>query len=575
VITGPQKESARSPLPMADLRHEQDAIQTGYGRQSAARPPRSDDGNALIGRVLGSYRILALLGEGGMGRVYEAEHTMLGRKVALKLLRPEYAVRRDAVHRFFQEARAVNTIGHQNIVDVTDFVELETGETFIIMELLRGRDLGDLQRELPMPMPLHRAMQIALQVCDGLEAAHRSGIIHRDLKPDNIFVLNDSARAASVKLLDFGVAKLQGEAAASSSYQTAAGSVIGTPAYMSPEQASGLTVDNRSDIYSLGAILYELFTGHPVFRARSFGEFVIKHMNHAPIPPRELENAPKIPTALERVILRCLEKDPIQRYQSVSELRDDLARATATVETNVDDTRFYETGSGRRRRTKYLLIGAGVVALAAVAFFLAAGITPGELGGKLTDTSGGRGATGSKGSTVAATDQALAEAGLSQAEHNGATQPIVSSPSGSKPGEPKAIAKIMLDSRPAGAEVYREGEPQSLGRTPLILRLTNIGESVRFRFELLGYHPRTETVIVAHNNLVDVPLITNTGDAPRGRRAQRHRRPRSKDGPLARPIVAGTKDGASGTSPAPTVKEKPKARPEQKIGPGEVVDPFK
>ncbi|MCK5796860.1 MAG: serine/threonine protein kinase, partial [Deltaproteobacteria bacterium] len=307
----------------------------GPRRRRRRDEPRIDPN---LGRVLGSYRILSLIGAGGMGQVYMAEHTMLGRKVALKLLRPEYAVKRDAVHRFFQEARAVNAIDHENIVDITDYVELDSGETFFIMELLEGKDLSDYLRKADQPIPLHQAMDIALQVCDALHAAHGKHIIHRDLKPDNIFIVNSGTRRWFVKLLDFGVAKLQDAAAEDASYQTAVGSVIGTPAYMSPEQASGLPIDHRSDIYSFGAILYEMFTGHPVFRAKSFGEFVVKHMNDQPIPPRDLANAPKLPMALEGVILRCLEKDPDKRYATVADLREDLARATATVETVVKMT---------------------------------------------------------------------------------------------------------------------------------------------------------------------------------------------------------------------------------------------
>jgi serine/threonine protein kinase len=236
-------------------------------------------------------------------------------------------------------------------------------------------------------------MQISMQVCDGLEAAHAANIVHRDLKPDNIFVL-ETKKPNFVKILDFGVAKLQGHDV-NNSWQTAAGSVIGTPAYMSPEQASSIPVDNRSDIYSLGAILYELFTGHPVFRAKSFGEYVVKHMNDMPVPPRELPNAPKIPLALERVILKCLEKDPKDRYQSVEALRDDLARATATVETAV---RTIAPPAPKWRRSNLLLvpIGIGVLALAVGAFLWASGM----IGGDPPPNKGSAAATGSGAKTA-------------------------------------------------------------------------------------------------------------------------------------------------------------------------------
>ncbi len=252
--TGPmQPEHLRvdplRPDPTASLRRGGSAAAMAQSRprpRSAVRKPKSrleDRIDSNLGSVLGSYRIVSAIGEGGMGRVYLAEHVKLGRKVALKLLRPEYAVKRDAVSRFFKEAQAVNRIRHENIVDITDFVELETGETFIIMELLEGDDLADLTRKADQPMPLHRAMQIALQVCDALEAAHRVGVIHRDLKPDNIFILNTPTKKDFVKLLDFGVAKLLGESTESDGWQTAAGSVIGQSPAAGTSVQPGSAVD--------------------------------------------------------------------------------------------------------------------------------------------------------------------------------------------------------------------------------------------------------------------------------------------------------------------------------------------
>lgn len=274
-----------------------------------------------IGSTLGSYRVSELLGKGGMGYVFRAEHVKLGREVALKLLRSDYAKRRDAVARFFQEARTVNRVRHRNIVDVTDFVELDDGTTFIIMELLSGTSLGKWSRT-GVDMP--RALAVLVQICDGLAAAHQVGVVHRDLKPDNVIIVPTSDGAELVKLLDFGVAKLLNRDDEDLGVQTAAGSVIGTPAYMSPEQAGGMVVDARSDIYSLGAIMYELFSGQPMFRGRSFGEYVRKHLTEQPVPPRATPAGASIDPRLEALILRCLEKDPNQRFSSILELRDAL-----------------------------------------------------------------------------------------------------------------------------------------------------------------------------------------------------------------------------------------------------------
>ncbi|HET9992320.1 MAG TPA: serine/threonine-protein kinase [Kofleriaceae bacterium] len=302
-------------------------------RASSVPPPlprNPDDPELRLDQVLGTYRLMELLGKGGMGYVYRAEHTKLGREVALKLLRADYARRRDAVSRFFQEAKTVNRVRHRNIVDVTDFVELDDGTTFIIMELLRGNSLGKWSRS---GVDLPRALAVLVQICDGLGAAHAVGVIHRDLKPDNVIVVPTSDGAEMVKLLDFGVAKLVNRDDEDVGFQTQAGSVIGTPAYMSPEQAGGMAVDQRSDIYSLGAIMYELFCGQPLFRGRSFGEYVRKHLTELPVPARQTKGGEHIDPQLEALIMRCLAKEPDQRFGHILELRDGLLHMLGVSET--------------------------------------------------------------------------------------------------------------------------------------------------------------------------------------------------------------------------------------------------
>jgi serine/threonine protein kinase len=291
-----------------------------------------DDPNSRLGEILGVYRLDELLGKGGMGYVYRAEHVKLGREVALKLLRSDYARRRDAVLRFFQEAKTVNRVRHRNIVDVTDFVELDDGTTFIIMEFLRGQSLGRWARSGAVDLP--RALAVLVQICDGLGAAHAVGVIHRDLKPDNVIVVPTSDGAELVKLLDFGVAKLLNRDDEDLGFQTAAGSVIGTPAYMSPEQAGGMAIDHRSDIYSLGAIMYELFCGQPMFRGRSFGEYVRKHLTEMPVLPHQTQGGANIDHRLEALILRCLEKDPNARFGHILELRDGLLHMLGGIDTH-------------------------------------------------------------------------------------------------------------------------------------------------------------------------------------------------------------------------------------------------
>ena len=312
-----------------DAREERTKVESPSGRnhlpRPASRPPPTprhpDDPEQRIDSVIGSYRLIELLGKGGMGYVYRAEHVKLGREVALKLLRADYARRRDAVLRFFQEAKTVNRVRHRNIVDVTDFVELDDGTTFIIMELLQGQSLGKWARS---GVDLPRALAVLVQICDGLGAAHAVGVIHRDLKPDNVIVVPTSDGAELVKLLDFGVAKLLNRDDEDIGFQTAAGSVIGTPAYMSPEQAGGMAIDHRSDIYSLGAIMYELLAGQPMFRGRSFGEYVRKHLTELPPPVHQTQGGANVDPRLEALVMKCLAKAPEERFGHILELRDGL-----------------------------------------------------------------------------------------------------------------------------------------------------------------------------------------------------------------------------------------------------------
>ena len=306
---------------------------------ATARPPTrppplprtAEDPDQRLGAMLGSYRVLEVLGKGGMGFVYRAEHVKLGREVALKLLRADYAQRKDAVARFIQEARTVNRVRHRNIVDVPDILELEDGTTIIVMEFLRGSSLGKWARQ---GIDLPRALAVLVQICDGLSAAHAVGVVHRDLKPDNVIVVPTSDGAELVKLLDFGVAKLLNRDDEDVGFQTAAGSVIGTPAYMSPEQAGGMAIDARSDIYSLGAIMYELFCGQPMFRGRSFGEYVRKHLTELPVRPRATPGGAHLDERIEAVILRCLEKDPDYRFPTILEVRDALLHLLGGLETH-------------------------------------------------------------------------------------------------------------------------------------------------------------------------------------------------------------------------------------------------
>ncbi len=290
-----------------------DGSQTYEAAQNQAPPA-----DPMIGRVVdGRYRIEQKIGEGGMGMVYMATHTTLQKKLALKVLRGDNSRDSDVVQRFMQEAQAATSIGHANIIDISDFGRLSDGSVYFVMEYLDGTSLSDMIKR-GGSVAMHEAIHIVRQIASALEAAHARGIVHRDLKPDNIFVIRQGNDHRFVKVLDFGVAKVGGAA----SKLTKTGMVFGTPHYMSPEQAAGHSVDQRTDIYAVGVIMYEMFSGKVPFDADTFMGILSKHMFQPPERPTDLQGQSLGP--LEAVILRSLEKNPDHRYLSMAELLADL-----------------------------------------------------------------------------------------------------------------------------------------------------------------------------------------------------------------------------------------------------------
>jgi serine/threonine-protein kinase len=274
----------------------------------------------MVGQVLADrYRIIKLLGEGGMGQVYEAQHVNINKRFAIKLLRPEIVSNPEAVQRFRQEAWSASSIGHDNIIEIDDFATLPTGAVYLAMEYLAGGSLSDRMKK-PQPLALGEALNIFAQVSSGLQAAHEKAIIHRDMKPENIFLASKHGHTL-VKILDFGIAKVSG---AESSSLTRTGAIFGTPHYMSPEQALGKPLDHRSDIYSVGVIMYEVFTGRVPFEAESFMGILTKHITSEPKRPTEIAPDREIPLEIENVILRAMAKEPSDRYASMAELMNDL-----------------------------------------------------------------------------------------------------------------------------------------------------------------------------------------------------------------------------------------------------------
>ncbi|HVY28567.1 MAG TPA: protein kinase [Polyangiaceae bacterium] len=289
------------------------------GTALVARVGWDPSADALIGTTVdGRYEVLSVIGEGGMGTVYEVRHRLLGKRFALKALRKDLAMDGEIAARFIQEARTAAAVSHPGLVEITDFGRLESGQVYFVMELLGGQSLAALLRQ-GGPLPAARGLSIVRQLVHALKAAHDANIVHRDLKPDNIHVSPGSGDTDFVKIVDFGLAKVIG-----SSKLTRSGMVFGTPHYMSPEQAAGELVDHRADIYALGIVMYEMFTGKVPFEADSYMGVLTKHMYMTPAPPSQWAPQLKSLGALEDVILRCLQKRPEARYANLAALLADL-----------------------------------------------------------------------------------------------------------------------------------------------------------------------------------------------------------------------------------------------------------
>jgi len=309
----------RSPLSASDA--------SGAAAMALAEAQPAETETDLIGvEVDGRYRVLELIGEGGMGKVYLAEHVEIGKRVALKVLHPSYSRMPDLVERFRREARAASKIGHPNIVDVTDSGTTAAGSVYFVMEYLEGVELGSvIERE--GAINVERALKIATQICRALAAAHAQGIVHRDLKPENVFLITRDGAADVVKVLDFGIAKTTEAEAARERRLTSPGMAMGTPEYMAPEQAAGRPADARCDIYALGAIMYEMVTGLPPYSGDNFMEILTKKATIDPPPPITIRS--ELPPQVSDLVMQSMARSPDSRPQTMEGLEYELNKCLA------------------------------------------------------------------------------------------------------------------------------------------------------------------------------------------------------------------------------------------------------
>ncbi len=461
------------------------AVATQSQAMAAVRPPDevSDGADPLLASVLlGRYEITRRIGQGGMGAVYEATHKLIGKRVAVKVLLDKYAQKSQVVARLEQEARLASSIGHENIIDITDFGQTSDGRTFVVMEFLEGESLGSaISREGPMEE--QRAINVGYQIASALGAAHQKGVIHRDVKPDNVFLLKRRDQDY-VKVVDFGISKsirLDEEGGAESPRLTQTGMVLGTPLYMSPEQARGdESLDHRIDIYALGVILYELVTGEVPFKGNNYLSIISQVINEDPTPPRDLR--PELSPDLESVIMKALSKDRDKRYQTMEEIADDLATLRAddgasTARSRITASRFRRPWK-KRSGLRILAWVAGIaVVITAVVVTVSVWLS-------------GEGDSGAK--TAAGVAAAAADASPPKPLPDAA------------PAKPAVeVVHVKILSRPPGATIYEGG--RYIGVTPTTYTTTKRDKDVELIAELDGHddaslvvNPYVDTVVTVH-----------------------------------------------------------------------------
>ena len=427
-------------------------------------------GVRFLGKMAGNYRLESLLGEGAMGEVYLARHAVLGKKVAVKILRQELSSEPTHKSRFFREAKVLSELGHTHLVDVIDFGIVDD-TVYLAMELLDGRTLADQLSKIGVT--IGEALHIVAQCCDVLAACHEAGVIHRDLKPENVFLLRRGGDRLFVKVLDFGVAKVLNAPAGGA--RTDPGQIFGTPAYMSPEQAMGRAeIDARADLYALGTMLYEMLVGEVPFEsARTLTETLLAQMNRKPDAPSKKN--PLVPRSIDALILKALEKEPSARFQSAKEMAQAL-----------------------RAPEEYWL---AVPAPTTMRDIPAAELSVAVPGRTLQTTTRRRstrgGPTPTRRLVPLLSVVAIAIIAL------GVTAMLWPHPPASPVAQGPKLVDVRIETTPEGATVLRDGI--EIGRAPLKLSVRR-GTEVRLEFRASGFQPAAKKVLADDNSSVAVLL---------------------------------------------------------------------
>jgi eukaryotic-like serine/threonine-protein kinase len=445
--------------------------------------------------MLGQYRVTGTIGHGGMGIVYVAEHSLLGKSAAIKVLRSELSQKQEVVTRFFNEARAATAIRHPGIIEIYDFGWTRDGAAYLVMEFLDGETLARRSARVPFHWPA--VLAIARQIAGALAAAHAKGIVHRDLKPENVFLVPDPEVPGGerIKLLDFGIAKLAADTSPTLTV-TRTGAVIGTPTYMAPEQCRGIAIDHRADLYALGCVIYELCCGRPPFRGEGTGDVLAAHI-YMPAPAMSTANA-EVPEAVEALVRRLLAKAPADRLQTAEEvifaidavngeqtiLMDPPPRATPPVSelamTTLSGSAAMpaERPRAARLRRSVAAVSAGLAAITVVVVTLVM-----------------RGDGAEPVVPAASVPEPVRRAPVAAlVQEPVRCEPMAAPSRGLDPPSPPPPAAVdaEIDSAPAGADVVLGGE--LLGTTPFHGRIPRSDRDVELVIRLAGHLDRTIAV---------------------------------------------------------------------------------